>query len=237
MGCNHATTGALVGLATLPLAPVDDAVGTAVWVLGWAGTALLSDLDSSGSSAARMWGVPTQLLGGAIGRVAGGHRRGTHDLVLAPALAGGAAWLVSWSSIGQVVVLALLLGLMLRAMAITGGPVRLRGALVNAGLSWAGAWWLVDQSASAQVSAMVPWMVAGGIVVHVLGDAMTRSGVPVPVAWITDRSRTWSLGLFRTGAGFETWVLTPLLNLAFLGALIWSTDLARAWDLLTQLGA
>lgn len=225
LGRNHVATGALAGLVTLPLAPAQSPAGAAAWVLGWAGTALLPDLDSHGSSAARMWGPLTQLLAAVIGRVAGGHRWGTHDLVLAPALFGAVAGLLSLARAGQVVVLAVLLGLALRGMAITGGDARLRGAAVNLALSCAGAWWLSGSVARGELLAMVPWVVAGGVVVHVLGDALTLSGVPVPVLWLADRRHTWSLGLFRTGGQLELLLVTPVLSIACLVLIYVRTDI------------
>lgn len=215
LGCNHVATGMLAGLATLHLAPTQTPAGATVWVLGWAGTALLPDLDSSGSSAARMWGPLTRVPALAIGRLAGGHRWGTHDLLLAPALFAAAASLVSLAPGGQLVVLAVLLGLILRGLAITGAG-RLRGAGVNLVLSWVVAWWLTGAMTHDELNALIPWVITGGMIVHILGDALTLSGVPIPVLWLADRRHTWALRLFRTGGRLELVLVTPALSIACL---------------------
>lgn len=231
LGRNHVATGALAGLATLPLAPVQTMAGTGAWVLGWAGTALLPDLDSRGSSVARMWGAVTQLPAALIGRLAGGHRWGTHDLVLAPSAFAAAIGLAGLTRAGQLVVMALLLGLVLRGLAITGGDARLRGPGVNMALSCTGAWWLTGSAAHGELLAMIPWVVAGGVAIHILGDALTLSGVPVPVAWLVDRRHTWALGLFRTGGRMELALVSPALGIAFLALVVVRTD-AQALALL-----
>ena len=233
LGRNHVTSGALAGLATLPLAPVQSPAGAGAWVLGWAGTALLPDLDSHGSSAARMWGPLTQGPAVLIGRLAGGHRWGTHDLLLAPALFAAAAGLASLARAGQLVVMALLLGLILRGLAVTGGDARLRGPGVNLALSCAGAWWLSGSAEHGELLAIVPWVVAGGVIVHILGDALTLSGVPVPLLWLVDRRHTWRLGLFRTGGQLELLLVTPVLSIACLVLIFARTDVQ---DLVLLLG-
>lgn len=233
LGCNHVTTGMLAGLATLPLAPTQTAAGAGVWVLGWAGTALLPDLDSSGSSAARMWGTFTRIPAVAIGRLAGGHRWGTHDLFLAPLLCAAVAWLVSLLPVGQVVVLAVLLGLVLRGLAITGAGSGLRGPWVNLVLSWVGAWWLAGSAALEELTSLIPWVIAGGMIVHILGDALTLSGVPIPLLWLADRRHTWALRLFRTGGQLELLLLTPALSIACLIALYVRADVHQLMTLLT----
>lgn len=234
LGRNHVATGALTGLITLPLAPVQSTVGAGAWILGWAGTALLPDLDSSGSSAARMWGPLTKAPASVIGRLAGGHRWGTHDLVLAPVLFVAASTMMSLTHLGRVTVLAVLLGLVLRGLAITGAGDGLRGAGVNLALSWSGAWWLAGSTTHGELMALMPWVIAGGVAVHILGDALTLSGVPVPLLWLADRRHTWALRLFRTGSRLELLLITPVLSIACLVAVYVRTDVE---DLVTLLGA
>ena len=83
MGSRHAASGLLLAAATLPVASQVGA-DPVLWAAVAIGGAMLPDLDTSGAHAARVWGVPTRLLGGAIGAAAGGHREATHDVVLAP---------------------------------------------------------------------------------------------------------------------------------------------------------
>ncbi|CCH73728.1 Membrane-bound metal-dependent hydrolase (fragment) [Nostocoides australiense Ben110] len=95
MGYNHVSCGLLAGIATLPIAPGTGPPAQAAWVIALGGASLIPDLDTSGSTAARMWGPITRTIGAAIGTLAHGHRQGTHDAVLAPAAFAGAALLAS----------------------------------------------------------------------------------------------------------------------------------------------
>ena len=102
MGTGHTATGLAGAAVTLPIA---SAVGAhpAAWTAAWVAGAMLSDLDTSGSHGARVWGAPTRALGGLIGKVAGGHREDTHDIVWAPILTAVIGWVVlvaAWAAGG-----------------------------------------------------------------------------------------------------------------------------------------
>src|SRR3954454_4080467 len=140
LGHSHALSGLAAGAATLPWAPVQGTVSQVAWIAAVGGMAMLPDLDHSGSTVSDMWGPITDVPSGGIGRLAQGHRWGTHDAVLAPvafgALALGAASAV-WSSL---LLMALAIGLALRALhSVVPGRAEntVVGTLV---LSWAGAW-------------------------------------------------------------------------------------------------
>lgn len=79
-----ATPNVLTGPDLDPAALTHRTAAQTAWVLALGGASLLPDLDTTGSTAAHMWGPPTRLLGGTLGLLARGHRQGTHDLVLAP---------------------------------------------------------------------------------------------------------------------------------------------------------
>src|SRR3712207_1060836 len=116
LGHSHALSGLAAGAATLPWAPVGGTVGQVAWIAAVGGMAMLPDLDHSGSTVSDMWGPITDVPSGAVGRLAQGHRWGTHDAVLAP-LAFGALALAAanafWSSL---LLMALAIGLALRAL-------------------------------------------------------------------------------------------------------------------------
>ncbi len=210
----HACTGLLAGAATLPLAPVTGAAGAVAWVAAWGGAALLPDFDQgavswrrgfprpTGSTAATMWGplslVPARL----VGRLAGGHRWGTHDPVVGPAafaLTALAATLHPWAALA---VLAVTVGAALRAChAVVPGSLETT-VVGNLVASWAGAWWLTQRG---DVDLRwLPWALAGGALVHIAGDWLTRGGVPRPLAvLLPGRRRRTSLGLFATGHRVE----------------------------------
>ena len=215
LGHSHALSGLAAGAATLPWAPVGGTVGQVAWIAAVGGMAMLPDLDHSGSTVSDMWGPLTDVPSGAVGRLAQGHRWGTHDAVLAP-LAFGALALAAanafWSSL---LLLSLAIGLALRALHFV-IPGRAENTVVgNQVLSWAGAW--------------LPWAVALGVLTHIAGDALTTQGVPVPVLWLLRRSRL-KLTPLRTGASLEKVVLVPAFVLVTLYCVYLNTDVRAAVD-------
>lgn len=215
LGRNHAMSGFAVGIATLPFAPVHSWPMQTLWVVGIGGTALLPDLDQSNSSASNIWGPPTQALGEVIGWLSGGHRRATHDLVLGTlgfSVLAGLAALTPWST---ALVIALAVGLALRAVVIA--STHMIGALANFVLSWAGAAWIlqwVDDPLT-----LLPLMVAIGVVVHIMGDWLTTDGVPVPLTGWSDKGPTIGLRIMSVGKFAENVLVSP--GLAVLTLALW----------------
>lgn len=206
MGSSHATSGLLVGLATLPVAPVAGPAASTAWVAAWGGFALLPDLDTDASTAARLWGPLTRAPARGIGILARGHRAGTHDVLVAPAVAAAVSALAPLHPGAAFVFLAVAVGLALVAVdpivpGDQGHP------LANLVVSCAVAWWVTR-------AGVVPWWLpiaaAGGVVVHVLGDAITTAGVPVPLSTWTGRRRSWGPQMFRTGSGVERGVAVAM---------------------------
>ena len=210
LGHTHALSGLAAGAATLPWAPVHGPVAQGAWVAAVGGFAMLPDLDHRGSTVSDMWGPVTDVPSGAIGAVSGGHRWGTHDAVLAPLAFGALALLAAnafWSSL---LVLALAIGLALHALHFV-IPGRAETTILgNLVLSWGGAWLLLTHMPS---PAWLPWAVAAGVLTHILGDALTTAGVPVPLLWLATRSRLVLLRL-RTGATVEKVALVPAFGIA-----------------------
>jgi membrane-bound metal-dependent hydrolase YbcI (DUF457 family) len=183
------------------------------WVAAAGGFAMLPDLDHSGSTVSDMWGPVTDVPSGAIGRLAGGHRWGTHDALLAPVAFGAVALAAAnlfWSSL---VVMALAIGLALRALHFV-IPGRAENTVVgNLVLSFGGAWLLLAHTSQ---PTWLPWAVALGVLTHVAGDLITKQGVPLPLLWLLRRKRV-ALSPMRTGTTLEKAVLAPL----FLGVALW----------------
>lgn len=217
MGYNHVTCGLAAGLATLPVAPVHGPGETIAWVVCLGGAALLPDLDTAQSSAARMWGPVSRVFATGVGKLVGGHRWGTHDVVLAPLVVAGLAALALLTPVTTGVVVAVTVGLALTGLSLVGaGRVTASAnALVSAGAGVA----LVHLGAD-QLS-LLPLVLAAGVVVHVAGDAISTSGVPVPVAWIWTGRRV-AVARMRVNSRVETRLLAPLLSLLVAGLVGWN---------------
>lgn len=209
MGYNHVTCGVIAGLTILPVAPVHDWSTRTAWVIAFGGTALLPDLDSHNATASRMWGPLTGALGGLVATIAGGHRQGTHDAVLAPAAFAAVVAAATLHPIALGVVLAVLIGLALRGIVLSGGG-RI-AAPMNFLLSLACSCWLVTHGAAH--TPLLPWVVAGGVLIHIAGDLLTDEGVPIPILWLLGHRQRLSLGLFTTGRRLEKLLVAPALSI------------------------
>lgn len=213
MGYSHVVSGMAAGLALLPAAPISGLAGQAAWVLMWGGAALLPDLDSPGASASRMWGGVSRVISHGVSAVSGGHRWGTHDLVLGPAVFGALASLAVVVPGLAVAVGAVALGLAIQGLHVT--RMWRTGPVANLLISWIGAW-LVLAYDWVTVGWWLPLAVAGGVVVAIAGDWLTNEGVPIPLLWLRDRSKRWGLSAFRTGGTVETALIAPALSITTL---------------------
>lgn len=208
MGASHAASGLMVGLGTAPAAPVEGPFATVAWVAAWSGFSLLPDLDTNGSTAARMWGVVTKGVGAWVGGVAGGHRKKTHDIVVAPVIVGLLVALAAVHPVAAVFVLAVSIGLALLALDPV-LPGNQRQPLLNAVVSWGLAVWLVSEGAGFYW--WLPFVAAGGVVVHCLGDWPTLDQIPVPFTCWTGAERRFGPRLFKTNGRFEKLVAVPVM--------------------------
>jgi hypothetical protein len=212
LGHSHALSGLAAGAATLPWAPVHGTVAQVAWVAAAGGFAMLPDLDQPGSTIARMWGPISDVPSGLVGRIARGHRWGTHDVLLAPAVFGVLATLAARSYWSSLLLLAVAIGLALHALNFV-IPGRVENTVVgNLILSWGGAWLLLAHTPS---PLWLPWAVGVGVIAHIAGDALTREGIPVPLVWIVHRARL-AFTPMRTGCSLEKLVLAPLFLAAAL---------------------
>jgi hypothetical protein len=233
LGHSHALSGLAVGAATLPWAPVDGTVAQLAWVSAVGGMAMLPDLDQKGSTISGMWGPLTDVPSGAVNAIARGHRWGTHDAVLAPLVFGVLAAAAAWNHWSSLLVMALAIGLALRALHVV-IPGRVEETVIgNLVLSWGGAWLLLAHSPA---PVWLPTAVAVGVLTHIAGDWLTKEGIPVPVFWLIRRSRLSPIHL-RTGAVVERAVLVPVFVLATLAFLYVNTGARQLVDpLLARLG-
>lgn len=217
LGHSHALSGLAVGAATLPLAPLTGTVAQLGWVAAVGGMAMLPDLDQRGSTISRMWGPLSEVPAGVVGTLTGGHRRGTHDAVLAPLAFGLLALAASRATWSGLLLVALAIGLALRALHVV-VPGRFEETVVgNLVLSWGGAWLLLAHSPS---PSWLPYAVALGVLTHIAGDFLTCAGVPVPLVWLVRPRATVAFSPMQTGGFTERVVLVPLFVVATL-VLLW----------------
>lgn len=218
MGRNHVASGALVGVLTLPLVDLPSVLLEVGWVVLVAGAVLIPDWDSHSSSASRMWGPLSGAIHAIVAAISGGHRWGTHDVILAPAVVAGLALVARESPIASAVVIALVVGLMLQGLA-NGGVVVIHAPL-NLACSVGAAWLLptVAEDLGALLELM-PTALALGVMVAIAGDFITEEGVPLPIVWIWTRRRI-GLGLFRVDGLIENGPVTILLALGLV-AVVW----------------
>lgn len=216
MGHSHALSGALVWLAAAPglaaLVPVAEHATVPAELLAGAlvcaGAAMLPDLDHPKATIAQTFGPVTWVLSRAVNGIAGGHRQATHSLLFCAAAGVGTHLLAQWHTVARDVVVVLMIGLALRALAV-GVPGRtLTSAMLNVLLTTA----LVVIFHSFGVG--YGWLglaVAIGSLAHVVGDCLTERGCPVlwPIKarWLLP----YKIG-FKTGKWFEQRFLAPALS-------------------------
>lgn len=186
LNSTHGPAGALAGVGTLRLTPLlDQPVLAGLWVGAWAAGALLPDSDHPSSSTARMWGPLTSIPCRFIGRAAGGHREGTHDVSKgAPiwfALVAAVGWTAGiWWPYARVATVAVVLGLAFLALAAWLPGRWEKRPLANLAASWGGAMALCRADlVDGRTAALLAVALAGGVLVGGIGmDACTISGVP-----------------------------------------------------------
>ncbi|WP_297007773.1 metal-dependent hydrolase [uncultured Corynebacterium sp.] len=210
-GPTHAMSGAAAGLALSTALPATwgGATGTAE-ILAFtgltAGAALLPDLDAPGSTVARAFGPLTGLVARLAAslsvlvvnatasrgdtRITGGHRTATHTLWFA-LLAGALAWGIGGASgdAGVVGMLVFLSGLALRGLfpRWSGGRAGPVVVVVAVGLG-IGAWYTVP---ALRTPLMPASAVTVGVIVHLAGDMLTKSGVPLTSPLIPRGGKRW----------------------------------------------
>lgn len=234
MGFSHAATGVLAGVAVAaPLSAAADGgptvAGLLVWALLGAGTALVPDLDHPSSTATRSQGAATGLLSRGMRALSlavyertrtpadnsdGEHRHLGHTPAFAVAVgaAAGLACHLSWWACAVTVWFLSFIGLRALRRATWGWLRAALGSWTGAALGALGVTALFLTAWDDRPSGwIVGLLVASGMVVHSLGDALTSSGVPL--AWpFKVNGRRWAmLGAprwmrFRTGTWPE-WIV------------------------------
>lgn len=247
MGPTHAMSGAAAWLAAAPaVAAVSGAhlstpellVGAAVC----AGSALLPDIDEPSSTVARSFGPATQALAHVVnnvsaavhnatatradGHTSDGHRTVTHTALFAVAAGAGVSTLAGTFGTPAVVgVLFFTLGLAIRGL--LGSLAKKEGWLGVTVAAMSGAW----ATAITLGDGHLWWLgfaVTAGVLLHSLGDALTKEGVPL-LAPAPYRGKAWwefNTGpfSFRAGGIVEYAVVAPLLTAVAVYGLVRAVD-------------
>lgn len=173
LGRTHALAGAVTGAAAglyvlhLPL------MGTVALAGLTAGAAVLSDIDHPDATLAHCFGFLTKAFAWLVGKISGGHRKGTHSLA-GIAIFTGLAWLAvhyrasPGGSAGLLVLLSLIIAGGLYALHIGGHWADL--------LAVAGA---IAMTVTGTGLSLVAVATGLGCATHVLGDGLTDEGVPL----------------------------------------------------------
>jgi len=221
MGRSHGLTGLLGGVgfaALLPAAPMP-VRGLLVIVMG--GAALLPDLDHPNATAAKSLGLLTKVIAYGVDRLAvtvyhatrargdsasrqGGHRLLTHTIPWCLLVGGLVAVLGTASPVALAVFCGLLGGLLGLGLQVAGIGVALSTGVL--------AWWTLDTYPGWSWTVSVA--VSIGSLVHLGGDAVTPSGVPLlwPLVYRGERWRMVSTPVtFTAGDSVESLLVAPLL--------------------------
>lgn len=209
MGVSHALSGMVAWSILQAVHPEPLPVQVAGYAVT-AGAALWPDLDHPGATATRSLGPLTMMLGQVVQFLSGGHRRGTHSLLGCTVLALAVQIAVqarphpvgNWTT---AVLLAVILASVVHVVPL---PAFRRGwvdEIVAASAAGVIAWW-----PGLDLSALGPAVLVGTLV-HVLGDAITRQGVPL---WWPVSKRNVKLAKLKAGGWTEVWVLRPAFVLA-----------------------
>ncbi|WP_159802808.1 metal-dependent hydrolase [Arthrobacter zhaoguopingii] len=223
-----------LGLGLLDVSPI----GVVTGALVTAGAALLPDADHRSATIANSLPPVSNLVCTGIGRIAGGHRRGTHSLLGVLAFV-GVAWLAGmWTAEtaaygtvypGAGVLTVLLVSFAAKALKIIPDTMRKFP-------------WAVGLAAGAFVTAFAPeeqfWFpiaVGLGVVVHIAGDMMTTGGcnllyplrirpprvvasLPV-VGWMWKRNGHFAVPILGNAGSLREWCLLVPVSLYAVGGI------------------
>lgn len=211
MGPTHAMSGAVLGLAAAAVIPASlggptTAVGALTFAALTAGAALLPDIDSPHATVSKTFGFLSVGVAHVCENAAlsvydvtksgrdndrdNGHRTATHTVWFA-LLVGIAVTVLVWlfGKPASVAVLFVMLGLALRGLFPEWSSKSdwLAITAVAAGAA-AAVWMWQPQMAGAGALGLTVTM---GIIAHILGDALTKSGVPMLGGVVTINGKKW----------------------------------------------
>ncbi|MYV98827.1 metal-dependent hydrolase [Streptomyces sp. SID3343] len=227
LGHSHAVSGALAFAAAGPTLPQQlwhNHLSASEIVIGTfltAGAALLPDLDHHNGTIANFLGPVSKAVCGFVAKVSGGHRHATHSIAFV--VLAGLLTFAGVQRLGRPFTLSvvfLLLALALRALNICPPGKGLASWITIVALAGGGT--AVVDHWMPSAPDWLPMVIVLGCVAHLLGDFLTKQGIPL----------LWPLGtrfevalVSRTGNRVETLVLVPVMMIATI-ALLWFTTFA-----------
>lgn len=235
MGKSHATCGLISGVGLAAVVPSAPWPIRALIVVTAGGASLLPDLDHPSATAARSLGVVTKVIAHAVDHASltlyyatalpgdspnreSGHRLGTHTVPFCLLAGGLVALLGLVSPIAVALAVALLAGLLAHGIKVAGGGLFCLAGLVS--------WWVFSHDPG--WSWLVSLAVTIGCLVHLWGDWLTVSGLPL--LWpLQSQGKRWRLvhapATFTAGSPEETAVRWLLLYPCLALAVSWETGL------------
>lgn len=229
MGRTHATSGAVLALASVPLLQrygLDTSPLSVVWMaIGGAGAAMLPDFDHRHATVAHSLGPISKGMAIGIEKVSGGHRNGTHS-ILGILVFTGFALAVNqakpvlvhfgvhdsalWSRVAMGAWIAFLLSVTSAAFHLKASNIKwvhtlvcILGGVAIIGLS---AWFPFPFDT-------LPYAVLAGTTAHILGDMLTKEGCPLLWPFVKFR---FHVANFTTDHFFEHYIFSPLLAVVLL---------------------
>lgn len=256
MGPTHAMSGAAAGLAIGAFLPVEwggATSATEVFVFAGvtAGAALLPDLDTPQSTLARSFGLVSKVIAHVTENVSkslytltmsrkdaqinNGHRTATHTLWFALLAGAGTAALVSaFGKNAAIGVLFFMLGLAIRGLAPTWTKKQDWAYVTGLSLALAVAVWIALPASVS--SAALGSAVTAGVAVHLVGDMITKRGVPLLGGVVSIGGKRWwnfrppGPLRIRAGAGMDKMLATActFATAALAYCVVWAPHLIGA---------
>lgn len=169
MGYSHSVSAAAAWLFLneVGVVQVADTPTLVVTTLAAAGAGMLPDIDHHNGTIANSFPPVSRWTARLVGKLSGGHRKGTHSL------AGLAAfWALAFFADRLTYA-----GLPILALALAGFAGGLALRVFKAPGGWLGAIGLAVLTLTTGALPWMPWAILTGATVHVLGDALTTRGV------------------------------------------------------------
>lgn len=209
LGRNHAVSAAAGWAAAGPvfplvgLEPATDPLLYAASIALAGGAGVIPDLDHPDARPAAAFGLVSRLVARLTAKAAGGHRKLTHSVPFAIGL-GTAVFAAGLLPFGNWVSGVLVWGMTVFSGSLLGPSLGFRPSPVLLMASGAAAGWavaVIEVPLTVGIRWALPFIIGGGCLLHILGDWLTKGGVPLLLPFSKKR---WAAGLFRTGSGAET---------------------------------